>query len=291
MSVSNFIPELWSGALLSHLNKSHVVANLVNRNYEGEIKGYGNKVKITQLTDVNVKSYTPNTDGITPDRLTTTQLWLDIDKQQYFSFYLDDVDAAQVRNSGGLMDSAMKSAAYKLADLIEIDILKEMVSPAGSKGTLDGTVSKVTPGAEIDASNVFGKILEMKTKMDKNNVPTAGRHLIVTPELHAHLINSNKMTGTGGAMSEAVTRNGYVGEVLGFSVYMSNNLGEVGVQKEAIAFTSDAVTYAEQISEIEAYRPEKRFADAVKGLTVYGVRTIQPKCIVCLEKHPSPEAP
>ena len=31
MALTNFIPQLWSGALLAHLDKAHVVANLVNK--------------------------------------------------------------------------------------------------------------------------------------------------------------------------------------------------------------------------------------------------------------------
>ena len=35
MSVITFIPKLWSARLLYHLDKTHVYANLVNRDYEG----------------------------------------------------------------------------------------------------------------------------------------------------------------------------------------------------------------------------------------------------------------
>ena len=38
----------------------------------------------------------------------------------------------------------------------------------------------------------------------------------------------------------------------------------------AIAGSSIATSYAEQISKVEAFRPEKRFADALKGLHLYG---------------------
>jgi len=35
MAIDNFIPALWSARLLENLNKSHVYANLVNRDFEG----------------------------------------------------------------------------------------------------------------------------------------------------------------------------------------------------------------------------------------------------------------
>ena len=57
MSVTNFIPTIWSARLLEHLNKTHVYAALVNRDYEGEIKNFGDTVKINQLGRVTIKDY------------------------------------------------------------------------------------------------------------------------------------------------------------------------------------------------------------------------------------------
>lgn len=37
-----------------------------------------------------------------------------------------------------------------------------------------------------------------------------------------------------------------------------------------------ALSYAEQIVKVEAFRPEKRFSDAVKGLHVYGAKLVRP---------------
>ena len=43
-----------------------------------------------------------------------------------------------------------------------------------------------------------------------------------------------------------------------------------------------AWTLAEQIVKVEAYRMEKRFADAVKGLHVYGCKVIRPSAMAVL---------
>ena len=57
MSVKNFIPQIWSAILLEHLDKSHVYVALCNRDYEGEIKMFGDTVKVNQLGDITVKDY------------------------------------------------------------------------------------------------------------------------------------------------------------------------------------------------------------------------------------------
>lgn len=273
MAVTNFIPQLWSGALLAHLDKAHVVANLVNRNYEGEIRQFGDTVKISQIGAITVNDYTENSDLDDPEDLNTTQKILTIDKQKYFNFQIDDVDAAQVRTP--LMDAAMQRAAYALAEETEKIILTAIDTDA---------TNKIVPEATLDATNIYKEIVGVKVKMDKANVPMVGRWLIVSPDTHALLLQDNRFTATGGTMAENIVQNGFVGKILGFDVYLSNNLDSLTNGNAAIAGVNSAVTFAEQIVQTEAYRMEKRFADAVKGLNVFGVKVIYPDALVCLKK-------
>ena len=114
MAITTFIPELWNARLLYALEKNHVATNVVNRNYEGEIKNAGDTVHINTLGAVAVRSYAQGTD-LTYDALSTTDQTLVIDQQKYFAFALDDVDKAQA--AGDIMDVAMGRAAYSLADV------------------------------------------------------------------------------------------------------------------------------------------------------------------------------
>lgn len=276
MALTNFIPQLWSGALLAHLDKAHVVANLVNRNYEGEIRQYGDTVKISQIGDITVNDYVENTDINDPEELSVTQKVLTIDNQKYFNFQIDDVDAAQNRTS--LMDAAMQRAAYALADGTEKIILTAIDTDA---------TNKLKPSTDLDETNVYKEIVKMKVAMDKANVPSQGRWLVVSPDTHALLLQDQRFVATGGAMAEDNLRNGFIGRILGFDVYLSNNISTLTNGNAAIAGVNMAVTFAEQIVETEAYRMEKRFADAVKGLNVFGVKVIYPESLVCLAKTPS----
>ncbi len=273
MAVTGFIPQLWSGALLAHLDKAHVVGNLVNRNYEGEIRQYGDTVKISQIGDITVSDYTENSDITDPEELSVTQKVLTIDKQKYFNFQIDDVDAAQGRTS--LMDAAMQRAAYALADATEKIILTAIDTDA---------TNKIVPAATLDATNVYKELVNVKVAMDKKNVSTTGRWLVVSPDTHALLLQDDRFVGTGGTVAESNLQNGFVGRVLGFDVYLSNNLESLTNGNAAIAGVNMAVTFAEQIVQTEAYRMEKRFADAVKGLNVFGVKVIYPDALVCLKK-------
>ena len=114
MSVAKFIPTIWSARLLEHLDKAHVYAALVNRDYEGEIKNFGDKVKINQIGDITIKDYTKGSDIDDPEELTGSDQELVIDQAKYFNFSIDDVDNAQTNPK--LMDEAMQRAAYGMND-------------------------------------------------------------------------------------------------------------------------------------------------------------------------------
>ena len=276
MAVTNFIPQVWSARLLAHLDKAHVLTNLVNRDYEGEIRQYGDTVKITQIGDITIKDYVTNTDIDDPQELTTEQQLLVIDQQKYYAFQIDDVDAAQARAS--LADAAMQRAAYGLADAADRWLASLMAAGADEGNQLGSDAAPVA----LTAETAYTYLVRLKVILDKRNVPTEGRWVLVSPEYHGLLLQDDRFVGTGGTTAEAALGNGYIGSAAGFRVYLSNNLpNNLGAQK-VLASYNGATSYAEQILKTEAYRMEKRFADAVKGLHVYGGKVVRPAAIAVL---------
>ena len=73
---------------------------------------------------------------------------------------------------------------------------------------------------------------------------------------------------------------GCIGSVGGCKIYVSNNVSCVDTGYSYVhrcyVRTKRAIAFAEQLSEIDAYRPEHRFADAVKGLHLYGAKVVYP---------------
>ena len=277
MSVASFIPKLWNARLLYNLEKNHVATNLVNRNYEGEIKNAGDTVHINTLGAVSIRSYAQGTD-ITYDDLDTTDQTLVINQKKYFAFSLDDVDAAQA--AGDIMDTAMGRAAYSLADVSDSFLLG--VIAAG--GSSDNYVGSSGSPVALTAANIYTNIVALRTKLDKANVPTQGRSLVVPPEAYALLLQDARFTSVQG-IADGVITNGLVGRVAGFDIYMSNNVVKITADTPVYSITAqvaDATTYAEQIIKTEALRPEASFSDAVRGLHVYGAKVTRPEEIAVL---------
>ena len=273
MAVTTFIPELWSARLLYALEKAHVATNLVNRNYEGEIRNHGDTVHINTIGAITVKSYAKNTDIADPEVLSTTDQTLVVDQSKYFNFQVDDVDKVQA--AGELVDTAMGRAAYALADVSDAYLFGVIAAGAAAGNTIGSAAAPVA----LTASNVYENIVKLKTKLDKANVPSTGRTIVVPPDVHSLLLLDDRFAKSTATAGQEALINGLVGRIAGFDVYMSNNVKTgIGTDTgktpyfEITAQITDATTYAEQVIKTEAYRMEKRFADAVKGLHVYGAK-------------------
>lgn len=268
MSVATFIPEIWSARLMSHLDKNHVFANLVNRDYEGEISEYGDTVHIGSIGNITIKKYN-KTDIEDPEELSMSDQTLVIDQGDYFNFGIDDVDAAQVR--APLMDKAMARAAYGLSDAVDKFLADKMATSAGIQIGTTGTPIDFSTGA----TKAYDTLVQVKVAMDKANVPKAGRWIVVPPEFEGLMLLDPRFATSFGPEANNRLVNGLVARGAGFDIYVSNNVKFGAGKYEMIASTNETTTYAEQIIKTEAYRPEKRFKDAIKGLHVYGAKVTQ----------------
>lgn len=262
MAISSFIPQVWGARLQQNLQRAVVIPALVNRYYEGDISKYGDTVHINTLNDITVKEYSPNTE-IDAEQLTGTDSVLKIDHGAYFNFYLDDVDKVQAKAE--VMDVATKNAALQMAKDAESYIVRIIRQEAGVKPML--------PLPTKEEGGLYSLLVEMKQVLDTNNVPREGRKLVICPELEAALLkDTDHFIGLGSDASEERMMNGRIGRLLGMDVHVSTAL-----DSEFIMFHTDAVTYANQITQMEAYRAEKMFADGVKGLMLSGAKVTQPK--------------
>lgn len=277
MSVDGFISVVWSSRLLEALRKAQVFAQagVVNRDYEGEIKQAGDSVRVGQIGDPTISNYTKNTDITGPEALTDAQATLVIDQGKYFNFQVDDVDKAQIKPN--LMDAAMSRAAYKLKDAQDLLVAGLYASAGSSVG------SSGSPKTDLGtATNAYIHLVSLATALDEANVPTDGRWASVPPWFHAKLLLDDRFVKSGAESAAGTLANGQVGEAAGFKVLKSNNVSNDATTWRIMAGNDTAISFAEQISKIEAYRPEKRFADAVKGLLLYGAKVMRPDALATL---------
>ncbi len=272
MAITNFIPTVWSETLASALNKQYVAVANCNRDFEGEIKEKGSRVRICSVGDVTVGDYTKNTDMNDPETLSDSARELIINRAKYFNFQLDDIDRMQA--IPGLMDEAMRKAAEGLAE--EAD--KFVFSLYSDAAT---TVSS----ANATADNILDSLINARMALYANGVGDASDIVMEVSPAVAGLILKAKiaLSTDNGELMES----GCLGSFGGCKIYVSANVaveedGGVNYHK-CLVRTKRAIAFAEQLSEIDAYRPEKRFADALKGLHLYGAKTVFPSEMVLMD--------
>ena len=264
--LNSFIPELWAARLLANLEEAHVATAFVNRDYEGEIRQQGDTVHVNTLGPVTIKDYdsTAKASGIAaPETLDTTDQTLVIDQAKYYNFKVDDIDRVQA--AGPLMDQAMHNAAFGLAHEIDTKIFSTISAAVPA--------ANIVEAGEITADNVYGVFVKLRNILNKSNAPKEGRKVACSTDIVGLLLLDDRFVKSGLEAGENRLVNGLVARAAGFDIYETEDVptGEI------IATVPMATSFAEQITETEAYRPENGFADAVKGLEVYGVKTFYPK--------------
>ncbi len=273
MSLNYFIPTVWSETLYRALDKEYVAVKNCTRQFEGDIRNVGDTVKIVGISPVTVFDYTKNTDMLPPAVLSDNERLLTVDRAKAFNFAVDDIDRAQALPA--LMKEAMRLAASALADEADKYIFS-LYTGIGSSNTQ--TVSGLTSAGVVDM------LLTARQKLLEQNVPGNEEIILeVPPAVASKIIKAKIVTDTN---NSAALDKGCIGSFLGFKIFVSNNVANERSGGDTIykcyARTKRAIAFAEQINEVEAYRPELRFADAVKGLHLYGAKIVYPQEIILL---------
>ena len=275
MAIQHFIPALWSETLYSELEKDYVGVRLCSRDFEGEIRGEGDRVKICGIGPVTVFDYKKNQDMPAAEVLSDTERTLVIDQAKGFNFFLDSIDLAQSKK--GLMQAAMKEASGALSDVADRYVYSL---------TDDGV--ETVENAAVTSDSIISTIADARRILMEHNVPNSAKlSLEIPPAIEQKLILAKVLRATD---NEAALGRGYIGSFMGFDIYVTNNItpSDSGSFR-CLARTGRAIAFAEQVSAVKAYEPELRHGDAVKGLHLYGAKIIYPKEMVYLNLKPASE--
>lgn len=282
MSVDSFIPQIWNAQMLMEFHEQAIAAGLTNREYEGDAR-VGNKVTINTAVDVVVKNYAigegnggtvaaPKERTTAPDAVSSTAQDLLIDQEKSFDFYVDDIDR---RQAAGSMSAYTQSAGLGLAE----DADRFLLSTATTNALAANVITDTTDPATLTGNKAWDTFKELRRRLNKQLVPQANRVAIVNAEFEALLLGADsKLTDAAVSGTTAGLRSAALGRLLGFDIYMSENLPVVD-NPMVLAFWTPAVAYVSQIVETEAMRGQDSFNDRLRGLHVYGGKVIRPKAV------------
>ena len=285
--IDNFIPQVWSATILLALEKALVYAQpmIVNRDYEGDIRDQGDTVKINSIGRPTIFDYTKNSNMPDPETLEGSGKVLTITQSKGFNFQVDDIDKAQAKPE--VMDTALSLAAYGLADIADQYVAAKLLAGV-TENTIGSVATPIIPKPEEGVNGAYENLVDLGVKLDEQNVPADNRWVVVSPWFHGMLTKDHRFVSYAAI---DVLYNRQVGEAAGFAILSSNNVPTIAAPGGAennktryalLAGSNMAGTFAEQINQVEAYRPEKRFGDAVKGLHLYGAEVERPEAISVL---------
>ena len=283
----NFIPELWSGKLIENFYDATVLAAISNTDYEGEIRQYGDTVNIRTTPEITIRDYVKG-QTLTVENPDKPKIQLVIDKGEYFACVEDDVD--KVQSDINLMDTWTKDASERMKIKIDQRVLTDILTGIAStnKGATAGeqTASfnlgttgsplSVTKDGAGGTKSVIDLIVDLGTVLDEANCPEQNRFVVI-PAKMAGLIKKSELKDaslTGDSMS--VVRNGRLGMVDRFTLYVSHNLKvDSGGKFNLIAGNKMGFTFASQMTNMETIRSESTFGNIVRGLQVYGYKVVK----------------
>ncbi len=263
----NFIPEIWSGKLIENFYDATVLAAISNTDYEGEIRSMGDTVNIRTTPEITIRDYVKG-QTLTVENPDKPKLQLVIDKGEYFACVEDDVD--KVQSDINMMDTWSKDASERMKIKIDQRVLTDLLPDiaATNKGATAGEQSASfnlgTSGAPLSVTkdgaggttSVVDLIVDMGTVLDEANAPEGDRYLVI-PAKMAGLIKKSELkdaslTGDG----TSVVRNGRLGMIDRFTIYVSHNLYVDSGKYSLIAGHKMGFTFASQMTEMESLRAE-----------------------------------
>ena len=299
-----FIPQIWSGKLQVKFYQSTVLSAITNNDWEGEIKDQGDKVEIRTIPSITISNYSKG-QALTSQVPTGGVVELLIDKGKYFQVVVDDVD--DVQSDLRLMDIFTNDAAQQMKISIDTDVLAGVKNTAAAAnqgaaaGALsaninlgDGNATGGLTGAKLSKDNIVDKLVKMGQVLDEQNVPEVGRWMVIPAWMAALIKQSDLKDASITGDSASPLRNGRLGTVDRFTLYVSNLLptatgatraaGDAGsgtVKGTYVyAGTNDAITFASQVTKVESLRSQTTFGNLVRGLNVYGYKVIKPEALV-----------
>lgn len=268
---STFIPEIWSKKLNQMLEKNCVMMQCVNKNWEGEISQQGDTVKIITPADVTVSTLT--SDNITYTSLAPKSQDLVIDQKKFFAFKIDDV--AKVQSNMDIMEAHLVNAK-KAIEEVQDSYLLAMHTDVTESNTVGSEASPIT----LDKSTIYEHFVKLSLALKNSDAVHAGVRpwVVINPNIESYLLQSPEFIKAYNVADETL-RDGAIGRIAGMDVLVSTNLTDIDNKYYVLAGTNDAITFASQLAKIESLRDKDSFSDLVRGLYLYGAKTVQPKAL------------
>ena len=283
------IDEIWSLKTLVKFYTATIFSGISNTEYEGEIKAHSDTVHIINIPDIDINNYVIN-GQLTRQRLSFSSVDLLIDKGKTWSIAVNDVEKMQSKIS--YVEKCTDDAGRRMSIAIDYDVLSNVYADASAYNS-GATAGYKTSGWDLGASgapigldktNILDQIVDCGAVLAEYDVPPDGNFMALPVVFHNMLQKSDIKDASMMGDGQSVLRNGRVGKIYPFEIYVSNQLAttadSTGVTAHNCIFGHRAaITFASQIVEKRTIPNPDDFGFIIEGLQVYGYKVIKPQAL------------
>ncbi len=281
MSYSNFIPAVWEAGINRDLERKCVFVEDCYRKYEGTIKRQGESVTITGIgkpTIYDLKSNQKNNEINSAEMVESSSIVMPINQIAYFNYEVGDIDEAQSAN--GILEALHQETTEALANRVDRYIANLAM---GNNVNVLGTAKCVNGVAGTNEKNVLDILDALQESLWMNDVADSTEIVVtVDPKFFTRLRKEYTLNDTN---NSKLLMDGKVYYYNNMQIKVTNNVARAnenifGGEKSVsyiMARTKRAICYVNPLTHSEAYRPEKKFSDAVKGFILYDAKVVRPK--------------
>ncbi len=228
-----FIPELWANEGLAILEENMVMANLVSRDFEADVKNYGDVVN-TRRPGTFTITRKADGDTLVPETASATNVPVRLDQWFYKNFVIKDGEASL--SFQDLVDVYLLPAMQVIARSVDRAIMGRI------HGFLTGSANRAGKLNGLTAASSADDVLDARRILNENLAPMVGRNLVLSPASETALLKNPMFVkanerGDGGSALE----NASLGRILGFNTYLDQNVNSIATGAET---DTDPVTAA-----------------------------------------------
>ncbi len=181
-----------------------------------------------------------------------------------------------------MMDEWSDDAAQQMKIVIDADVLGNVytdVAAANAGATAGAISSNVSLGVAatpivLTPTNIIDYIIGHGQVLDESNCPDEGRWMVLPAWACARIKTSDLKGANVTGDSVSPMRNGKVGQIDRFHIYMSNNVNVSGGEFDIMSGHKAGLTFATQLVKNRIMEDPNEFQKLLQGLQVYGYKVV-----------------
>ena len=281
---SGKIPELFSRKVIVKFYDESVMPFIAQRDYEGEIKDFGDHIVIDTIPTIVVRKYTKGQKLGNWQNVDSARVDMYINRATVFEFSMNKIDLKQFMNKDK-MNQCAKDAAEQQAIFIDTEALSEIYLSAATKnqgataGVKSGFYNMGATGSPIPLteSNILRYILMAQAVGDERSWPTSDRWMVL-PTWATFLLNNSdiKDASLTGERPSLLVNGHRIGRIGNFTLHQSNlytpitDVAAAATCYPIIFGHKSAISFASQLNDVEYFdKLENDIGKAMRGIQLY----------------------